>query len=274
MIKYHQAVLKYEDNQRCVEITAGTKARGKDCAVSVVYTFDEWKTVRNKTGSFAGSKDKDNLYRICIPINAILNVKMWFSLKLTIYNSTTTTTNNNTPLCEEIWDNNNGWNYEIFTEKLPKICLPSPQKPTTTNNTSNTNNPSNNNQPTSSITKIDKPQPAPHPVDKLPQPPAPSVSSVPPTSNVHNSVFIINLDYNNNNNTLTSRNNNNNNLNTNEMDDRIISKPLNSNLPLIMFSSKMRSSPFSFIMPPDYNNKRSDMLISKEMRGVYNPYVF
>jgi len=118
-IKYNKALLKYEDKQRCVEITASSKAKG---VVVVVYTFDEWKTTRNKTGTVVSSKDNDFLYRISIPINTVANVKMWFCVKLSLQINNTT---------KDIWDNNNGWNYELVTEKLPKICLPSPTKAAT-----------------------------------------------------------------------------------------------------------------------------------------------
>jgi len=264
MIKYQKAALKYEDKQQCVEIIACTKAsRVKDCVVSAIYTFDEWKTVRNKAGSFAVSKEKENLYRIAIPINAIVNVKMWFAIKLSIYNPVSNSSCNNNSACEEIWDNNNGWNYEIHTEKLPKICPAPPKTITTATTTNNTN--TSNNQSTNS--KIDKPQHAPpHP--------SPPYNNNPNTSNV----FILKLDNNNINNILTTNNNNkysgssSQKLLSNLTTNKIISKPLDNNLPLIMFSSKMRNSPFSLIMPEDA--KRPDILISKEMRAVYNRYVF
>jgi len=148
-IKYNKALLKYEDKQRFVEITASSKNKG---VAVVVYTFDEWKTTRNKTGSVVSSKDNDFLYRISIPINIVANVKMWFSVKL-IMNITNNTT-------KEIWDNNNGWNYEIFTEKLPKICLPSPTKPV-------------------SPAKISSPPPKPNPPTKS-RSPSPPISNIPP----------------------------------------------------------------------------------------------
>jgi len=116
-IKYNKALLKYEDKQRFVEITASSNTKGG--GVTVVYTFDEWKTTRNKTGNVVSSKDNDFLYRISIPINTVANVRMWFSVKMSL---------NFNNVNKEIWDNNNGWNYEVFTEKLPKICLPSPSK--------------------------------------------------------------------------------------------------------------------------------------------------
>lgn len=118
-IKYNKALLKYEDKQRFVEITASSKSKG---TVVVHYTFDEWKTTRNKTGIVVSNKDNDFLYRISIPINSVANVKMWFSVKFSVNINNTN---------KEVWDNNNGWNYEVLTEKLPKICLPSPTKAVT-----------------------------------------------------------------------------------------------------------------------------------------------
>jgi len=126
-IKYNQAVLKYGDAQSCVEITVKcSKAKVKGSVVKAVYTIDEWKTVRNKVGRLSSSpKENEHIYRISIPINAVSNVKMWFSVQLCVYSNYPT----NTIKTEEVWDNNNGWNYEIITDKLPKICLPNVPSP-------------------------------------------------------------------------------------------------------------------------------------------------
>jgi len=250
-LKYIKAVLKYEDTQWCIEIEAISKAKVKG-VVSSVYTFDDWKTVRNKSGSFAGVKENDHVYRICIPTNStISNAKMWFCIKLAIYGPS-----NN--LVEEIWDNNNGWNYEIHTEKLPKICLPSPPPKSATINTNNTNiiPPKNNVVNTNHTTVSSHPTP--------PQiPPLPS------------DIFIIKLDKSITNNIITSTTTNNYNLSNNAQHKN---PPINNtnqflpagkidyNMPLIRFTTKK----YLYPLPPLLQQDKPPEI----MRSVYYRYVF
>lgn len=42
-----------------------------------------------------------------------LRNKLWFALKAVDAKS-----------YEEKWDNNNGWNYEIYPDRLPQVCVP------------------------------------------------------------------------------------------------------------------------------------------------------
>lgn len=115
-LRYQDAVIKYEDHGVFLEITAEVDPANKDCSVGVVYTTDEWLTQHSKTGSFLkNTKHGKSLYRISIATDDLpKQTRMLFALKLVDYKHQR----------EEKWDNNNGWNYEIFPDKLPQICLP------------------------------------------------------------------------------------------------------------------------------------------------------
>eukprot|EP00026_Physarum_polycephalum_P002539 Phypoly_transcript_02546.p2 GENE.Phypoly_transcript_02546~~Phypoly_transcript_02546.p2 ORF type:complete len:419 (+),score=78.63 Phypoly_transcript_02546:1446-2702(+) len=115
-IKYLKAVLKYEDEDVYVELDARVLPANKDCDVSAVYTYDEWRTTRSKNGTFQKTMSSDeSLYRISIIVSNIpRNSRIWFALKIVDHKYE-----------HSFWDNNEGINYEIIPEKLPQICLPS-----------------------------------------------------------------------------------------------------------------------------------------------------
>jgi len=120
-VRYQGAVIKYEDNGAYLEISAEVEPPNKACDVSVVFSFDDWKTVQTKNGAFLKiDKQGKSLYRISIPTENIpMQNRMIFALKIVDHK------NNH----EEKWDNNNGWNYEIYPDRLRQICLPIPLSP-------------------------------------------------------------------------------------------------------------------------------------------------
>jgi hypothetical protein len=258
------AVLKYEDKQQCVEITAQAKHKGKDCVVSAIYTFDEWKTVRSKAGVLV-NKEMET-YRISIPVNAVANARMWFAIKLS-YSSPNGT-------CE-VWDNNNGWNYELITDKLKRICLPSTPKPppSTSTLTINTPKPPAAPLPNSDIFKPTNSIP-PKPPSTLTNshvqrhtpliintnpicfhtlPTSSRKTDKPPTPALSQNVFLLND---------VPPTDKMSSLNIYDKPSKPEHTIIDTNMPLIIFSSKMRKYPHSsHIMP--IADKKPELLVSR-----------